>query len=361
MRAMATAAALALAAGGTASVAAQEPAAPAVIAAPAGTPAPGVVAGDPPDAAAALAAASADIDAPAPVQKDPLERFNRAMWGFNQGADKVIIKPASRVYRAVIPRPVRRGLSRVLSNLTEPFSFLNGLLQGKPERAFNSLGRFVVNSTIGVAGLADPASRMGMRPTPEDFGQTLAHWGVKSSAYLVLPLLGPSTIRDGVGTGVGFFTDPYRIGLNESGLSGTEVLAINAFQVVSARSDITEAGGDTFLETSLDPYAAARSAYLQRRQAAILDQDAAAVATADGGSPADQAALDAAVKEMQEQSGGAAAGPATEAPTSDATPADTAAPSETTPATDPASTDTAPAAPAAEPTQITPTPAPPAN
>lgn len=346
MRALASVAALALIAGLPAHASAQDAAGGGSVVAPAldtpPTVAPGIVAGDPADAGAALAAASAED---APVQRDPLEGFNRAMWGVNMALDKVIMKPVSSVYRAVAPRPVRRGLSRVLSNLTEPFSFINGLLQGKSKRAFNSLGRFVVNSTIGVAGLADPASRMGMRPTPEDFGQTLAKWGVKSSAYIVLPLLGPSTIRDGIGTGVAFFADPYRIGLRESGLSTWEQRGVNAFEVVSARSDLTEAGGDSFLASSLDPYAVARSAYLQRRQAAILDQDdagAASTSAAAGASGPDDAAMQAAIAEIQDQSGqagdpAATSGGSVPAPTpaEAAMPADPAADGSSAPAADP--------------------------
>jgi phospholipid-binding lipoprotein MlaA len=341
MRALASVAAIALAAGLPAAVSAQDAAAgsnASVVAPALDTPpsvAPGVVAGDPADAAAALAAASADE---APAQRDPLEKFNRAMWGLNMTLDRVIIKPVSSVYRAVAPRPVRRGLSRVLSNLTEPFSFINGMLQGKTKRAFNSLGRFVVNSTIGVAGLGDPASKMGMRPTPEDFGQTLAKWGVKSSAYLVLPLLGPSTIRDGVGTGVAFFADPYRIALSQSGLSTWEQRGVNAVEVISARSDLTEAGGDSFLASSLDSYAVARSAYLQRRQAAILDQDDAGDAVtskeasgAGSTSAADDAAMQAAIADIKAQSGESApADPAADA----ATPAE-GSPSVATPPASP--------------------------
>jgi phospholipid-binding lipoprotein MlaA len=331
MRVLASAAALALVVGSATAAHAQDAAAPALETPP--TVAPGVVAGDPADAAAALAA-SAQTDDEAPIQRDPLEGFNRAMWGLNMGLDKVIVKPVSTVYRTITPRPARRGLSRVLSNLTEPFSFINGLLQGKTDRAFNSLGRFVVNTTIGVVGLGDPASKMGMKPTPEDFGQTLAHWGVKSSAYLVLPLLGPSTIRDGVGTGVAFFADPYRIGLRESGLSTWEQRGVNAVEVVSARSDLTDSGGDTFLETSLDSYAVARSAYLQRRQAAILDEDGAgARATgAAAGNTADDAALNAAVADIREQQGATGEVP----PAADPAPADpSVTPAEPVPAETP--------------------------
>jgi phospholipid-binding lipoprotein MlaA len=320
MRVLASTAAFALIVGAATAARAQDAAAPAPALETPPTVAPGVVAGDPPDAAAALVAAAATGDE-TPPQRDPLEGFNRAMWGLNMGLDKIIVKPVSTVYRTITPRPARRGLSRVLSNLTEPFSFINGLLQGKPDRAFNSLGRFVVNTTVGVAGLGDPASKMGMKPTPEDFGQTLAHWGVKSSAYLVLPLLGPSTIRDGVGTGVAFFADPYRIGLRESGLSTWEQRGVNAFEVVSARSDLTDAGGDTFLETSLDSYAVARSAYLQRRQAAIQDEDGSGVSAAGGaaGNAADDAALNAAVADIREQQGASGETPSTDAPATDPT------------------------------------------
>lgn len=206
------------------------------------------------------------------AERDPLEGFNRGVWAVNRGVDKVVLKPVSTVYRTVTPKPARRGLSAILANLGEPFSFINNLLQGKPDRAFNNLGRFVVNSTIGVGGLADHASGLGMKPTPEDFGQTLAVWGANGGPYLVLPILGPSTLRDGVGSGIAQLADPYRVCLRECGIaSGSERLAATGAEIVVTRADLTEAGADAFLDTSLDSYAAARSAYLQRRRAQILD------------------------------------------------------------------------------------------
>lgn len=214
------------------------------------------------------------------AERDPLEGFNRGVWAVNRGVDKVVLKPVSTVYRTVTPKPARRGLSAVLANLGEPFSFINNMLQGKPNRAFNNLGRFVVNSTIGVGGLADHASEFGMKPTPEDFGQTLATWGVNGGPYLVLPILGPSTLRDGVGSGVAQFADPYRICLRECGIaSNSERLAATGAEIVVTRADLTEAGADAFLDTSLDSYATARSAYLQRRRAQILDQEGEQPAT----------------------------------------------------------------------------------
>lgn len=208
------------------------------------------------------------------AERDPLEGFNRGVWGFNRGVDKVVLKPVSTVYRTVAPKPARRGLSRILSNLGEPFSFINNMLQGKPDRAANNLGRFLVNSTIGVGGLADHATGFGMKPTPEDFGQTLAAWGANGGPYLVLPILGPSTLRDGAGSGIAQLADPYRLCLRECGLlSSSGRLAATGGEIVVARADLTDAGADAFLDTSLDPYATARSAYLQRRRAQILDRE----------------------------------------------------------------------------------------
>ena len=204
---------------------------------------------------------------------DPLERFNRGVWAFNEGVDKVAIKPATVAYRTVTPPPARRGLSRIFSNLGEPFNAVNNLLQGKPDRALNSLGRFVVNSTIGVGGLADHATDLGLKPTPEDFGQTLARGGVRSSPYLVLPLLGPSTVRDGIGTAVQFALDPTQAGLKEAGVSSTGRAVVTGTRVIDTRSQIIDSGVDAILESSADRYATARSAYFQRRRAQIEDRE----------------------------------------------------------------------------------------
>ena len=207
------------------------------------------------------------------AQRDPLEKVNRGVWGVNRAADKVVIKPATQVYRAVAPRPVRQGVSNAFANLSEPWSFVNNVLQGKSERAGRNFARFLVNSTVGVAGLWDPASKIGIRAAPEDLGQTLAVWGVNGGPYLVLPLLGPSSLRDGIGSGVAAYADPVKIAINHADVNVWYKRGYLAAYIVSTRSDLIESGGDTFLETSLDPYAAARSAYLQLREAAILNQD----------------------------------------------------------------------------------------
>lgn len=256
-------------------------------------------------------------------EHDPYEKLNRDVWGFNQALDKVAIKPASTVYRTITPKPARRGISRIFANLEEPWSFVNNLLQGHPKRAIRNLGRFVVNTTIGVGGLADHASEMGIKDSPEDFGQTLAIWGVKSGPYLMLPLLGPSTLRDGVGTGVAFFADPWRICLDKcTNLSGLEKFGVSAVQAVSLRADASDSGADAFLNSSLDPYAAARSAFFQSRRAAIRNNEGGSLAPgesgagavgAEGAAPAGSsgdAALDAAVADLKANAGADAEAPA---------------------------------------------------
>jgi phospholipid-binding lipoprotein MlaA len=221
------------------------------------------------------------------AERDPLEKVNRGVWAVNQGADKVLIKPVTQVYRVVAPRPVRQGVSNAFSNLSEPWSFVNNLLQGKGERAGRNMARFLINSTVGIAGLWDPASKLGARPAPEDFGQTLAVWGVNGGPYLVLPLLGPSTLRDGVGSGVAAYADPIRFAIDQADVNVWYKRGYLAAYIVSARSDLIESGGDAFLESSLDPYASARSAYLQIRTAQIANQDDQDVGTpAANGVPA---------------------------------------------------------------------------
>jgi len=220
------------------------------------------------------------------AQKDPLEGFNRTIWAVNRGADKVVVKPVTQVYRTVAPKPARDGVRNFFANIGEPFSFINNILQGKPDRAVRNLGRFLVNTTAGIGGLFDQATRVGIRPADEDFGQTLAAWGANGGPYLVLPLLGPSTLRDGVGIGVSQLADPYRVCLRECGLPKGLPTGMTALEIISIRDGLIESGADNFLESSLDPYAAARSAFLQRRRAQILNQDgddgaAEAAATAD--------------------------------------------------------------------------------
>jgi phospholipid-binding lipoprotein MlaA len=224
------------------------------------------------------------------AERDPLQKANRGIFAVNMVADKFLVKPVTQVYRAVAPKPARQGIAHFFDNIEEPFSLINNLLQGHPDRALRNLGRFVVNSTIGIGGLFDPASRHGIKPAPEDLGQTFAAWGMNGGPFLMLPLLGPSTLRDGVGTGIAQFGDPYHACQTYCGLPHHVPLALTGAQLISARADLIENGADAFLESSLDPYAAMRSAYLQTRRAAILNldgDDAAAQAAAEAAAAAD--------------------------------------------------------------------------
>jgi phospholipid-binding lipoprotein MlaA len=236
-----------------------------------------------PFAAIALLGGCATVGQDRLAEKDPLEKVNRGIWAVDMAADKVVMKPVAKVYRAVAPSPVRHGVSNLFANLTEPWSFVNNMLQGHPKRALRNLGRFAINSTVGIGGLMDHASKVGVRPAYEDLGQTMAVWGFNGGPYLVLPLLGPSTLRDGIGSGISAYADPVNIAINQADVSVWYKRGYRAAQVISARSDLIESGGDAFLESSLDPYAAARSAYLQRRRADIMNADEGG----DAASPAD--------------------------------------------------------------------------
>lgn len=138
---------------------------------------------------------------------DSLEPFNRRMYAFNTQLDRKVLYPASRVYAAVVPKPIRKGISNFYNNFSEIPTFVNSLLQLKPGKAVNALGRFVVNSTVGVLGVADVAKNMGMKRDPETMRDTLGHYGVGTGSYLVLPMFGPSNIRDAIGTGIDTVTE----------------------------------------------------------------------------------------------------------------------------------------------------------
>jgi phospholipid-binding lipoprotein MlaA len=222
---------------------------------------------------------------------DPYEGINRKMWSIDETLDHHIMRPVAKGYIAVMPHPVRHGLSNMLSNVTEPFSFINALLQAKPHRALRTFGRFVINSTLGIGGFMDVAGKEGLKQAPEDLGQTFAVWGAKKSSYLVLPLFGPSTIRDGVGTIASQWVDPYRFVIRKE-LSFWPAAGLTAFEFVDARANLIDSGADTLLETSADTYAVTRSAYLQRRQAQIEDRDDSS------GGGGDDAALNAALDDL---------------------------------------------------------------
>ena len=133
---------------------------------------------------------------------DPMERMNRRLYWFNARFDDYVFLPAVRGYEFILPGIVRTGVRNFFSNLAEITTFLNSVLQLRPKRSAGTLGRFAVNTTVGIAGLWDPATRLGMRRYEEDFGQTLGWWGLGAGPYLVIPFLGPSSVRDGFGMAV---------------------------------------------------------------------------------------------------------------------------------------------------------------
>ncbi|MFT7387609.1 MAG: phospholipid-binding lipoprotein MlaA [Candidatus Endobugula sp.] len=194
---------------------------------------------------------------------DPYEGFNRKVYGFNNGVDNLLLKPAAQGYRFVMPDVVETGVSNFFSNLLEVRNILNSLLQGKGEKAANSTGRFIFNSTIGLAGLFDVAGGLGLeKQEGEDFGQTLGAWGVESGSYLVLPLLGPSTFRDGLGIPVDMYVDPINYHDQSSVRTGLTVL-----KVIDVRAGLLEA--EKLM--SGDKYVFMRDAYLQRREYLVKD------------------------------------------------------------------------------------------
>jgi phospholipid-binding lipoprotein MlaA len=206
------------------------------------------------------------------AEADPWERSNRRVHAFNKGLDRWVMKPVTMGYRAVVPRPARTAVSNAYGNYGEPANFLNAVLQGKLAQAFRTLDRFILNSTLGVAGLADVATDLGRPREPEDFGQTLARWGVKSGPYMVLPLFGPSTLRDGLMTPVDLVVDPADF-VRNAWLSPSLGLRVGilAGRTINVRNQLTETGADQLLADSLDDYALAKSAYLQRRRLQLFD------------------------------------------------------------------------------------------
>lgn len=205
---------------------------------------------------------------------DPFEHFNRVMLGVNTGLEKVIFRPVDSVYRTVTPWPVRQGLSNAALNLTSPVTFVNDLLQGKPRRAGQTLFRFVLNSTMGFAGLFDVASVWGIPGHSEDFGQTLGVWGARNGPYLVLPLIGPTTFRDGIGTGIDTITDPLFWLISDSTTSYALYGGEQFVEYDDNRDDL-----EALRASSLDFYSALRSSYLQDRRSEVYDGHAPPVET----------------------------------------------------------------------------------
>ncbi len=215
----------------------------------------------------------------ASVESDPLEGYNRAIFSFNESLDNNIMKPVAEGYREVMPDPAERGISNFFSNLREPFNILNNLLQFKLEEAVSDTVRFGINSTIGILGFFDVASDAGIPKHDEDLGQTLAVWGIESGPYFVLPIFGPSTVRDTAGMASEMWIgNTVEVGntqlFNPTGeiTPASAENATIATKFVSKRADLLEEK-EMADNASFDNYAFIRDAYLQKRESQIHDGD----------------------------------------------------------------------------------------
>ena len=210
-----------------------------------------------------LAFASGCATGPNADPRDPLEPFNRSVWQFNEGLDRAVLKPIAEAYNAVLPSPVRTGVRNFFGNLADAWTAVNALLQGRGQAAIESFFRVQVNTVFGLGGLIDIASDMGLYKTKADFGQTLGYWGVPSGPYLVLPLLGPSTVRDTVGMGVESSGD-----LVSSVDHVPSRNSMTGLRLLEKRAGLLRAGV-LLDEAALDKYSFTREVFLQRRQSVV--------------------------------------------------------------------------------------------
>jgi len=198
---------------------------------------------------------------------DPLEPANRVIGTFNDRLYFWVLKPVAIVYKTLLPPGVRQGIANAFDNIRTPIRFFNNIFQGKPEYAFHELERFVINSTLGIGGFFDIANRhFGLSKKDEDFGQTLAVYGLKNGPYLMWPFLGPSTARDSVGMVVDFFLDPLNYIIPDF-ITQAEVKAGEVTNYTSMHIGEYE----DLKKSALDPYIAVRDAYIQNRQKKIRE------------------------------------------------------------------------------------------
>jgi phospholipid-binding lipoprotein MlaA len=196
--------------------------------------------------------------------QDPFERWNRGVYKFNDALDRGVMKPVARFYQRAVPRPVRKGISNFLANLEMPTVIINDGLQGKPVAVLNDIGRLLINTTFGIGGIMDPASKAGVPRNNEDFGQTLGKWGVHAGPFIELPLLGPSDVRDAPARVVDVYTYPPTYLTNSY-----ESYGLYALYLIDLRAGLLSL--DNTIKTAFDPYVFIRDAYLQRRAFLISD------------------------------------------------------------------------------------------
>ncbi len=199
---------------------------------------------------------------------DPFEPVNRAVFQFNMTLDDVVLEPAADAYTAVTPEPVRASVRNVFDNLNRPVVFANEVLQGDFASASDVAASFAVDTVFGLAGLIPIAKHRGVPQHEEDFGQTLARWGVPEGPYLMLPILGPSSVRDGTGRLVDRY--PHPMNWNEDFSGSEEAWALRTLNGIDQRARARNVM-DTLDRTAIDPYVQARSAWRQARRRAISD------------------------------------------------------------------------------------------
>ena len=197
--------------------------------------------------------------------KDPWEPMNRKVASFNDTIDDKVLKPVATGYRNVVPDLIQTGVRNVFNNFADMWSTVNNLLQLKPTNTVESLGRVIVNTVFGIYGIFDVATYIKLERHPEDFGQTLGHWGVPNGPYLVLPLLGPSTLRDGASLPVDFAVSPTKL-IGDIPTRNK----VFALRLVSKRAELLKSG-NMLEQASIDKYSFTRDAYLQYRRSQIYD------------------------------------------------------------------------------------------
>ena len=199
--------------------------------------------------------------------KDPLEGVNRGIYKFNDVVDRATLKPVAKGYKKITPEWLRRGVGNFFANLQYPATIINQLLQGKPKLAARDTGRLLTNTLLGFGGILDPASRVGLDKSDEDLGQTLGVWGVPSGPFIMLPFLGPTTIRDAPSSFAEFFIDP----LTYADLKWEVLWGARALDIVDVRAQLLTL--DPVIARSYDPYAFVRNSWLQRREYQVRDGD----------------------------------------------------------------------------------------
>jgi phospholipid-binding lipoprotein MlaA len=209
--------------------------------------------------------AAAQLPPAKPVQVDPWERFNRAVFGFNDAVDRTVLIPLARAYKKVVPEVVSQSFENVLNNVADVWSAVNHLLQGKPQQALDTGLRVGVNSVLGLAGILDVASEAGLERHSEDFGQTLGRWGFGPGPYLVLPFLGPSNVRDASAWPLDRVTS-----FSSLAGEGANAYTLTALELIHTRAGLLNASS-VLGQVALDRYTFVRDSYLARRRSAVYD------------------------------------------------------------------------------------------